>query len=473
LARIHYERLSQESAAYLSRETSRRREHTAMILVFESGPFLKEGGGVDFERIRNQVESKLPELPRLRAKLRRIPLDGHPVWVDDQEFNLDFHLRHSSLPRPGNRDQLCRTAARISAGRLDRSRPLWDCWVLEGLEGERFALVLKMHKSLAHLEGADLLRALLSTDPEPVPVRRTRSLVRPAPSPVELFGAEVLRRWSPSRRAIGRALRLLEQPDRLQNTARQQVRGALRALGYQLRPAGESPFDGNLSPHRAFAMEQVALEDVQAIRRALGGTVHDVVLSIVTGALRRFAEQHRISPATVDLRAVTPILDADGRSARAWVVELPVWEIRAAERQSLLVEQTRKIRLEQNVASADSLAGEDEWNTARLFALGARALGRIEHGQLQVLESPGPQRPLYLDGALLRESYGILPLRDESGLGITVTSYDGSLFFAFNADPHIVHGVHDLRDAVQEEVRDILRQCEDRAPVLRAVAGEG
>jgi WS/DGAT/MGAT family acyltransferase len=473
LARIHYERLSDESAAYLARESSRRREHTSMILVFEPGPFATEAGGVDFARIRRHVESRLPELPRLRAKLRRIPLDGHPVWVDDQEFNLDFHLRHSSLPRPGNHDQLCRTAARIAAGRLDRSRPLWDCWVLEGLEGGRFALVLKMHKALAHLEGADLLRALLSADPQSIPLRPARSLVRPAPSPVELFGSEVLRRWSPSRRAIGRAVRFLEQPDRLQNTARQRVRSALRALGYQLRPAGESPFDGNLSPHRAFAMEQVALEDVQTIRRAVGGSVHDVVLSILTGALRRFAEQHRISPATVDLRAVTPILDADGLSARAWVVELPIWEVRAAERQALLIEQTRRIRREQDVASAESLAGQAEWNTARLFALGARALGRIEHGQLQVLESPGPQKPLYLDGARLVESYGILPLRDESGLGITVTSYDGSLFFAFNADPHIVEDVRELRDAVDSEVADLLGQCDGRAPALRALAGQG
>jgi WS/DGAT/MGAT family acyltransferase len=442
-----------------------------MILVFEAGPFATEEGGVDFDRIRRQVEARLPELPRLRAKLRRIPLDGHPVWVDDQEFNLDFHLRHSSLPRPGSNGQLCRAAARISASRLDRSRPLWDCWVLEGLEGGRFALVLKMHKALAHLDGADLLRALLSPDPEAVPARAARCVVRPAPSPVELFGAEVVRRWSPSRRAIGRVLRFIEQPDRIQNTARQRVRGALRALGYQLRPAGESPFDGNLSPHRAFGLERVALEDVQTIRRALGGTVHDVVLSIVTGTLRRFAEQHRLSPATVDLRAVTPILDADGASARAWVVELPVWEVRGAERQALLVEQTRRIRGEQEVAPADALAGEKEWNTARLFALGARALGRIEHGQLQVLESPGPQSPLYLDGARLVESYGILPLRDESGLGITVTSYDGSLFFAFNADPHIVDDVRTLRDAVGLEVADLLQQSEGRTPMLRALAG--
>ena len=159
MARIYYERLSDECADYLENESSRRREHTAMILIFDSGPFATKEGGVDFEKIRGIVNARLPELPRLRAKLRRVPLDGHPVWVDDQEFNLDFHLRQSSLPRPGSHKQLCRTASRIAATRLDRSRPLWDCWVLEGLEGGRFAMILKMHKALAHLEGADLLQA--------------------------------------------------------------------------------------------------------------------------------------------------------------------------------------------------------------------------------------------------------------------------------------------------------------------------
>lgn len=473
MARVHYERVSDECAELLERESSRRREHTAMILVFEPGPFATDAGGVDFDRLRRNVEARLPELPRLRAKLRRVPIEGHPVWVDDQEFNLDFHLRHSSLPRPGNHDQLCRTAARIAAGRLDRSRPLWDCWVLEGLEGGRFALVLKMHKALAVLEGADLLRALLEADPDEELPAPSRSMIRPAPSPLELFNEEVIRRWSPSRRAIARALRVLESPARLQGAARRRVRTGLRVLGYQLRTTGESPFDGNLSPHRSFALEQVSLDDVQTIRQSLGGTVHDVVLSILAGALRRFGERHRVSPATVDLRAVTPILDADGDTARAWVVELPVWEKQGQPRQDTLVEQTRRIRSEQDVAPAERLASETEWNTARLFAIGARALGRIEHGQLAVLESPGPQNPLYLNGARLVESYGILPLQDESGLNVTITSYDGSLFFAFNADPHIVEDVRELRDTVDSEVAALLGECDGSQRTLRAVGGQG
>ena len=183
MARLYYEKLSEESAGYLDLEHSRRRAHVTMIAIFDSGPLATEEGGINFDRIKQIVSMRLAELPRLRSKLRRIPFDGHPVWVDDPEFHLDYHLQQSSLPRPGNHDQLCRTTARIAAAHLDRSRPLWDCWILEGLAGGRFALVLKMHNALANLEGADLLQAILSTDSEPVSVSAGRYTPRPAPSP--------------------------------------------------------------------------------------------------------------------------------------------------------------------------------------------------------------------------------------------------------------------------------------------------
>lgn len=469
MARVYYERLSDESAAYLDNEGSRQRAHSAMILVFEAGPLATEEGGVDFDRIREIVEARLPQLPRLRTKLRRVPVDGHPVWVDDQEFNLDYHLRQSSLPRPGNHDQLCRTASRIAATRLDRSRPLWDCWVLEGLEGGRFALVLKMHQALAALEGADLLRSLMSAVESETTPKAGRYAPRPAPSPVELFRQEVVQRWSPSRRAFGRAVGLLRTPGRAGREFQQRASDVLRVMGYRLRPAGESPFDGNLSPHRAFAVQEVDLDSVQTIRQAIGGTVHDVVLNILTGALRRFIEELRVNPVAVDLRAITPILDETGQAAKSWVIELPVWEATGEGRQEILSEQTRKIRHEADLVSGETLSAGDEWNATSLFAIGARALKQIDVGQLAILQSPGPQNSLYLDGARLAESYGILPLQDSSGLGITVMSYAGSLFFAFNCDPDIVHDIRRLRDAVDTEVASLLGIATARGPALHAV----
>lgn len=471
MARVYYERLSDESAEYLEREESRRREHTAMILVFEAGPFATEEGGVDFDRIREIVEARLPELPRLRTKLRRVPFENHPVWVDDQEFNLDYHLRQSSLPRPGNREQLCRTAARIAAGRLDRSRPLWDCWVIEGLEGGRFAVVLKMHKALAHLEGADLIGALLSADAEERTAPGPRLVPRPAPSPIELFRREIVGRWSPTRSMFRRARRLLQTPDRANRDLQKRATRLLRALGYRLRPAGESPFDGNLGPHRAYALGRVDLESVQAIRQSLGGSVHDVVLAILTGALRRYVANRRVSPATIDLRAVTPILDAGGEEAEPWIIELPIWEPTVLARHDVLREQTRRIRAESDVASAATLFTDGEWNAVRIFSIGARALHRIDTGQIAILQSPGSRESLHLDGARLAECYGILPLQDASALGITVMSYAGALYFAFNVDPDVVPGVADLCAAIDVEVETMAAEAMARGPALHAVAG--
>jgi len=368
LARLYYEKLSEESARNLEVERSRRRAHVTMILIFDAGSLATQEDGVDFDRIREIVSMRLAELPRLRRKLRRVPLDGHPVWVDDPEFHLDYHLQQSSLPRPGNHEQLCRTTARIAATPLDRSRPLWDCWIIEGLSGGRFALVLKMHKALANLEGADLLRAILSTTADPVVGSIGRYSPRPAPSPVQLFTEEVLKSWSPSRRLLSRGIALLRQPKHAIREAQNQTKGMLQMLGYKLRPTGESPFDGILGPHRSFAISDVDLAAVQEIRRSLGGSVHDGVLTILCGALRRFMIERHINPVSVDLRAVTPILDGDGQAAHCSIIELPVWEGRAAERHGLLRDQTRRIRIEDDVATGESISSGTEWNASRLLA---------------------------------------------------------------------------------------------------------
>jgi diacylglycerol O-acyltransferase len=471
LARLYYERLSDESAGYLDQEHSRRRAHVTMIAIFDSGPLATEAGGINFDRIKQIVSMRLAELPRLRSKLRRIPFDGHPVWVDDPEFHLDYHLQQSSLPRPGNHDQLCRTTARIAAAHLDRSRPLWDCWILEGLSGGRFALVLKMHKALANLEGADLLQAILSTDSEPVSVSAGRYTPRPAPSPIELFTKEVVKGWSPSRRVLARGFRFARQPRQAVRHMQNQAKSVLHVMGYRLRPAGESPFDGHLGPHRSFEIRELDLETVHEIRRSFGGSVHDSVLTILSGALRRFLIERHISPVAIDLRAVTPILDGDGSTAHSWIVELPVWEAGPAERNGTIRDQTRRIRTDDDVAMGDAISAGSEWNASRLFAIGARALPEIEIGHVGVLQSPGPQRPLYLDGAELQECYGIFPLQDSSGLGVTVLSYSGRLFFAFNADSNLVPDLGRLAEALDAEILEIMAVVAEKGPALRAVVG--
>lgn len=472
MARVYYEALNDDSAAKLATESSRRRCHSGMILIFEPGSLASREGGIDFARIREVVASHLPDLPRLRSKLRRVPLEGHPVWVDDPEFELDYHLRHSALPRPGNREQLCKTISRIGASRLDRSRPLWECWVLEGLEGGRFALVFKIHQALDRLDGVDLMRAILSPDPGREDVAPVRLSARPAPAPIELFFREVVREWNPTRRAIRQTLGVVRHPRQAADRAGQRARSLLRALGYRLRHPSRSPFDGDIGPHRAFALHALDLETVKQVRQSLGGSIHDCMLTILTGALRRYLADRLISPVTVDLRAVAPVLDADELRARTWVVELPIWEATSAERHERVCEQTRRLRTQTDVASGEALVAGSDWTTSRRYALGASAIGTLESGQIAIVQSPGPQQPLYLDGARLEECYGILPLRGSSGLNITVVGYAGGLFVMFNADPDLGIDVAHIRDALAAELAELAQPgaaSGARSRLLRAV----
>ncbi len=469
MARVYYEPLAEECARALGLETSRRRSHTGIILIFEAGALRTSQGGVDFARIREVVASRLPELPRLRCKLRRVPVEGHPVWVDDSEFDLDYHLRHSALPKPGNHDQLCNTVSRIGASRLDRSRPLWECWVLEGLEGGRFALVFKIHQALDRLEGVDLLRAILSSVPERAEVVPARLSARPAPSPLELFFQEVVREWNPLKRALRQAIGVLRHPGRAVDTVQHQARGLLRLLGYRLRHASQSPFDGELGPHRSFSIHALDLETVKRVRQALGGSVHDSVLTILTGTLRRYLADRHVSPVTVDLRAVAPVLETDGTTARPWSIELPIWEPTPAARLDRVHEQTRRLRTQTDAVGGETLVSGTDWTTSRRFAIGASALGTLEAGQLAIVQSPGSQQTLYLDGARLEECYGILPLRDSSGLNATILGYAGGLFVMFNADPDLGIDVRQLRDALAAEVVELGSLAGARSRLLRAV----
>jgi len=184
MPRYAYERLSDHSAAFLKNETARCIAHATSLQIFDAGPLAAEAGGVDFESIQRAIAARLHRVPRLRQELRWIPFEKHPVWIDDPDFNLDYHLRHTSLPRPGGFDQLEKMAARIMDQRLDRSRPLWECWVLEGMEGGRFALILKIHHCMVDESGSDLLEVLLSPDPndpdpEPPPTLRLARAERP------------------------------------------------------------------------------------------------------------------------------------------------------------------------------------------------------------------------------------------------------------------------------------------------------
>jgi diacylglycerol O-acyltransferase / wax synthase len=468
-----YQRLSNASARLLEQETSRVFGHVSSTLIFGPGPLGRPDGGVDFEAIRHEIEARLHLVPQLRRKLRRIPLEGHPVWVDDREFNLDYHVRHTSLARPGTGDQLHRLVARIQSQRLDRSRPLWECWVLEGLEHGRFALLTKTHNALAEPEGeaSDLLQALLCAEPrgrsEPGPAFRAR----PMPSAAELVRDEVLRRASLARGFVQWLRSNLVGSEHLEEELRARANRLARLLGYSLRETRETPFNGEIGPHRRFDRLVTSLDDARAVRAALGGSVHDVILATLAGAAGRYLRAHHVHPATLDFRVAVPIglRDRAERGVAEWLLDLPVWETDPLRRLGAVRERTETLQGSRPGADARDQSAAEGWSPSRRLSLAVRGLSPRAPVSLRVVNVPGPQVPFYLAGARLEECYGGVPLSDGAGLAVSILSYDGKLCWGLNADFDLVPDLPLFTAAIAESFDELRRAAAREAMPLRAV----
>jgi WS/DGAT/MGAT family acyltransferase len=479
MGRYSYERLSEESASLLAAEGSRNFGHSGSTLVFEMGPLGRPDGGVDFEAIRGAIESRLHRVPHYRRKLRWIPFERHPVWVDDPEFNLDYHLRHTSLPRPGSADQLRRVVARVQSQRLDRSRPLWEYWVVEGLEGGRFALVTKTHSALHDSSGADLLQAVISANPEEVfdegPPYRPQSM----PSAAELVRDEVLRQARLPRRALQRLRGFAAESENLSRELRARARAVARALGYTLRPAPGTPLNGPLGPHRRFDHLTLPLADAQAVRLALGGKILDVVLATVAGAVARYLGAHYVNPATLDFRVAIPVSlrpdrEAGGpatgeRAFGEWLVELPVWERDPLARFQRIRQATAALNRERPALGAQTLFSVASWTGSDFLARSARVMASAAPANMRISCVPGPRIPIHLRGARLLELYGKLPLRDEGALSVAVFSYAGRLCIGLNADFDRLPDLARFTEGLGASFRELARAAQGRGPRLEVV----
>ncbi len=472
MARYSYERLSHESASLLEKESSRAFQHSGATLIFDAGPLATKGGGVDFAAIRQAVESRLHRIPQYRRKLRWIPIENHPVWVDDREFNLDYHLRHTSLARPGGPQQLRRLAARVQSQRLDRSRPLWECWVLEGMEQGRFALLVKTHNAMVDGTGSDLLQMLLSPDPEesfdPAPPHRARAI----PTAAELARDEVLRQARLPRRAIRRIRETLENPTGVAEQLAGRAEGIARLLGYTIKRLPETPLNGELGPHRRLDLLTVSLEDAKKVRQELGGTIHDVVLTVVSGAVARYLKAHHLSPSILDFRAAVPVSLRRGDSNEGvgeWIVELPIWERDPVRRFQIVRDRTEELNRESPALGAKALFTEG-WNSSRLLAQASRSLSSGAAVHLTVTNVPGPQEPLYLKGARLLEAFGNVPLRRNGGLGLAVISYEGRISFGLNADFDLVPDLEVFTEALKDSFEELAREASRRGRSIALVS---
>ncbi len=462
----HYDRLSALDATFLEIETPSVHMHVGSVHLFDGEPLRTPEGGLDIERIRALAEPALRRSARFRQRIERIPVFGHPVWVDDARFNLDYHLRHTSLPEPGDARQLKRLAGRIFSQKLDPNRPLWEMWFVEGLEDGRFAVIMKAHHCMIDgVSGADLLAGFLqgapgSGEPPPAP----RWLPRPEPGPVRLVAGELARRASLPLAAARAGLSALGEPLHALEAVRESAAAVAEALRAGLSSASPTPLNDDVGPYRRFDWTRFDLAAVKEVKSRLGGTVNDVVISVVSGAMRRFLQRRSVDVDGLDFRAMMPVNvrseDQHGKLGNRvafLMARLPVDESDPARRLARVIETTRSLKDSSTVEGGEILEEISDWTATSLFAGISRLAARARSYNMVVTNVPGPQFPVHLLGAKMHEIYPLVPLFSNQALGIALFSYDGGLFWGFNADWDAVPDLHDLVEMVQAEF-EVLRK---------------
>ena len=457
MARYAYERLSAQDATFLWAERDNAPMHVGAVAVLDSGPLRNADGGIDFARYRQAIESVLHWIPRYRQKLAWTPFENWPVWVDDRHFDIGYHLRHLSLARPGTAAQLRELAGRILARPLDRSRPLWEIWVIEGLEGgEQFALLNKVHHCMIDgAAGANIAQILMSPSPNAAIDPPMAYMPRPAPTGADLLLDAVRDRMRRPVAALQALSEISASPEGVSGAlgeALRRVRSLGDLLGY-IAPASATPINGELSPHRRLDWLTMPLADLLELRAVLECTLNDLALAIVAGALRRYLFRRRVDVAKLDFRVAAPVstrTDADeqrhGNHVSTWILNLPLGESDPLAQLALVRERTAERKRNHAALGADTVMKLAEWLPTPLVERGV-ALANGPTNTI-VTNVPGPRFPLYVVGSRLLGMYPVVPLLPGVGLGIALFSYDGKLCWGFNADYELVPDLHAFHDDV-------------------------
>ncbi len=444
MSNYKFERLSAQDNSFLLAESPHAPLHVAAVGIYDSGDLATEDGGIDFRMLKRALEARLHKIPRYRQKLMWVPFENRAVWVDDPHFNIDYHLRHSALPHPGGLEQLKNLTARISTQQLDRTRPLWEMWIIEGLSENRFAMVSKIHHCMVDgSSGADVAQILMSTSPEQDIEDPKPFMPRPAPSPQELLLDAALHQASMPLRALKGLSSYQNSSSDIVGDVGEKL-GALAGLAkWAMSSSSKTPINGELGPHRRIDWLALPLDDVKGVRKALSCSVNDVVLATVTGAIRQYFLHRGVDPSSLDFRISAPVNVRQenekgklGNRVSTWIVPLPLATSNPLEWVERISAETAELKESHQAQAFDMLMSAAEYLPASLLSLGARAAeGPIN---MIVTNVQGPPFPLYLLGARLLEMNPIVPLLNGTGLGIALFSYNGRLHVGLNADYELV-----------------------------------
>ena len=450
------DRLNPLDASFLHIEDDANLMHIGSVGIFEGPP-------PSIDRFRAMVAGKLPLVPRYRQRVHEVPLQlGRPVWATDPDFQLDYHVRHSALPSPGGRQELQNLVGRVMAQRLDRGKPLWELWVVEGLEGSNWSLISKiLHALVDGISGTDLLSVLLDDTPEPSPPAAEDDW-EPGVGPTGLGlirDAAVDQATSPLE-AVRDVRAAARRPRRALERAALSVRG-LGALTSLLRPGPPSFLVGHIGPHRRYAWATADLDEVKMIKNALGGSINDVVLAAVTRGFRDLLLANGEPVEGRSVRSLVPVSvrgpdeqEAYDNQVSGMFANLPVGITDPRERLQVVRDQLDDLKTSGQAVAADSLIALSGFAPPLLLALGTRLAFRTAHRfdrtsiETVTTNVPGPQHPLYALGCRMTSAYPYVPIASPLRVGVAIFSYDGELTFGVTADRTSIPDVDVLANGV-------------------------
>jgi WS/DGAT/MGAT family acyltransferase len=438
MAQQHLDRLTPVDASFLHQEGPDSHMHIGGLTIVEGPP-------PTMDEFLEQIRRRLHLVPRYRHKLAHTALDsGRPVWIDDPSFNLDYHIRHTALPAPGRWEELQDLTARVFSQQLDRSKPLWEMWLIEGLEDDRFALITKTHHSLIDgIAGVDLATVLFDLSPDPPPITNSGRPWKPHPEPgaARLIAAGLIGAVRTGVTLAEGAVDALAHPEHAVSRAREAAEGVGELVWAGLNPAPETPLNVPIGPHRRFVAVAAQLEDFKAVKNAFGGTVNDVILAIVAGALRSFLISRGRSIAGVELRALVPVSvrteDEHHRGGNRIVVmrgPLPVYIADPIDRLRFVSQAMAGLKESKQALGAEVISGAQNFAPPTILAQASRLNFSTRLFNLIVTNVPGPQFPLYVLG---REMVQVIPvafLPENHALAIAIMSYNGQLNFGLLGD---------------------------------------
>jgi WS/DGAT/MGAT family acyltransferase len=454
----HLDRLTAVDASFLTNETSSSHMHVGAVLIFEGPP-------PRYVDLVEHVRGRLRQVPRFRQRLVVPPLEaGRPLWADDVNFNLTYHIRHTGLPEPGGEEELKRLAARVFSQQLDRSKPLWELWLVQNLERDRFAILTKTHHAMVDgISGVDIGTVLFDLEPVPKPAEYSDDWSpQPQPSTVDLVTRAASDLAEAPVKLAERAVEAVRNPETTARRIAEALEGVGEVVGAFADPAPDVPLNQEIGPHRRFVWARSELATFKMIKDSLGGTVNDVVLAVVTGALRDWLHGRGIRTEGLELRALVPVSirteDERGNLGNKIAVmrgPLPVYLEDPVRRLRVVTEEMQGLKRSKQALGAEMISRFNDFAPPTLLAQASRVNFSTRLFNLIVTNVPGPQLPLYVLGREMEEVIPVAFLPQNHALAIAIMSYNGRIDFGLLADYDAVDDVDQIADGITKSLAEL------------------